>query len=203
MIQAWKSCKNQQIFYLLFSLCDMLISAVLFRPHCVKSVKHLWNLVKNISISWGFFRTFCSSLLLVLIISLFATPCVLQVCGLLRYGQYGTQQATITASPHIVANVLYPPLCLAAQGRLMCLGHGHNLVRQIWSPLAPPIIWSAQCHLFFGGEITFSGTHFCPLKYWTSWNLLCFEQFLNFHIEVSCSHWCSCALKFLFFFGQS
>ena len=44
-------------------------------------------------------------------------------------------QATITASPHIVANVLYPPLCLAAQGRLMCLGHGHNLVRQICSLL--------------------------------------------------------------------
>ena len=53
--------------------------------------------------------------------------------GLLRYGQYGTSNNH--GVPHIVANVLYPPLCLAAQGRLMCLGHGHNLVRQICSLL--------------------------------------------------------------------
>ena len=53
--------------------------------------------------------------------------------SLLRYGQYGSRNNH--GVPHIVANVLYPPLSLAAQGRLMCLGHGHNLVRQIYSLL--------------------------------------------------------------------
>ena len=41
---------------------------------------------------------------------------------------------------HIVANVLYPPLCLAAQGRLMCLGHGQNLVRAKFPPPLHPTI---------------------------------------------------------------
>ena len=64
-------------------------------------------------------------------------------------------QPTITASPHIVANVLYPPLCLAGQGRLMCLGHGHNLVRRICSPLRHGLFDQANVTYFLGGNDSF------------------------------------------------
>ena len=57
-------------------------------------------------------------------------------CGLLRYGEYGTTDNHGVA--HIVADVLYQALCLVGQGRLMCLGLGHNLVRWRICSKPPP-----------------------------------------------------------------
>ena len=66
-------------------------------------------------------------------------------------------QATITASPHIVANVLYPPLCLAAQGRLMCLGHGHNLVSAKFAPSSATDYLINSMSPIFWGKLYFQG----------------------------------------------
>ena len=57
-------------------------------------------------------------------------------CDLLRYGEYGTTDNHGVA--HIVADVLYQALCLVGQGRLMCLGLGHNLVRWRICSKPPP-----------------------------------------------------------------
>ena len=104
-------------------------------------------------------------------------------------------------------------------------------------PPAPRIIWSSQCHLFFGGKWQFQGPTFVPWNseqdatYFVSSGLsistlrchvvtgvlaplVSFSKFLSFlakanlnrflnsHIEMSWSHWCTRALKFLFFWPK-
>ena len=64
------------------------------------------------------------------------SPAAPPYCGLLRYGEYGTTDNHGVA--HIVADVLYQALCLVGQGRLMCLGLGHNLVRWRICSKPPP-----------------------------------------------------------------
>ena len=52
------------------------------------------------------------------------------------------------------------PLCLAAQGRLMCLGHGHNLVRQICPLPRHRLFDQLNVTYFLGGELYFQGPTF-------------------------------------------
>ena len=145
MIQASRVAKSRR---------DTLLLNIsrFFRPNCLKYFPNSVKILITINCSLSFFLLqFCIG---AFPISLFATPGPSVRPITLRAVWHTSNNHGV---PHIVANVLYPPLCLAAQGRLMCLGHGHNLVSVKFAPSSATDYLINSMSPIFWGKLYFQG----------------------------------------------